>query len=70
MYMNVFFKPWLNVTLISVFVLLAPGRISAAGKASGPAVLHSKTYRHYIEQFNKRDGDKDPDHAAFPNSQA
>ena len=70
MYMNVFFKPCLNVTLISVFVLLAPGRVNAAGKVSAPAVLQSKTYRHYIEQFNKRDGDKDPDHAAFPNSQA
>ncbi|MHC4586383.1 MAG: hypothetical protein ACYS3N_17775, partial [Planctomycetota bacterium] len=70
MNMNVFFKPWLNVTLISVFVLLGPGRVNAAGKVSAPAVLQSKTYRHYINQFNKRDGDKDPEHAAFPNSHA
>jgi hypothetical protein len=68
--MNVFFKAWVHGTLISVFVLLGTSRVNAAAKASGLTVLQSKTYRHYIEQFNRRDGDKNPEHAAFPNSEA
>ena len=68
--MNVSFTLWVQGTLISVIVLLGTSRVNAAAKVSDLTVLQSKTYRHYIEQFNKSDGDKDPDGAAFPNSEA
>ncbi|MHC4604704.1 MAG: MGH1-like glycoside hydrolase domain-containing protein [Planctomycetota bacterium] len=68
--MNVFFKALVHCALISVFVLLGTSRVNAVEKASDLTVIQSKIYLHYIEQFNKRDGDKNPEHAAFPNSEA
>jgi len=56
--------------LICPFLFLGTNKAEADGQTSDLFVLKAETYRHYIEELNKKDAGQEPENAAFPNSES